>query len=161
MDTSYKVLTEMAATEATNQGTGNDPSGLGSGVVPLDGGSLACLSRTDQGNTEHFSSLEDMKSAASNFCQNRANEKLDWETPAEGEPSNPYNAINLRDDNGIRIGASYNSLGDTSCPSLDFGSPGALQMCIERFGAITNNCKRADSHMCLDRHHMLAHANES
>ncbi|KAF2722592.1 hypothetical protein K431DRAFT_302443 [Polychaeton citri CBS 116435] len=131
---SYGMLTVMAQPEVY-QGPGNGPSGLGSGVVWLDGGSLACKSRPDQGNTEYFSSLEDMNSAASKFCQDRVDEKTKFESPLYGEPS-----INLRDDNGVGIGLSYNIMGDSGCPMLDFGSPGALEMCNERFGTIINNC---------------------
>jgi hypothetical protein len=141
VENSYKFLAEMTGGEANSQDPGDE---LGPGSVPLLGGSLKCNTRTDQGNPKYFSSLEDMNSAVARYCQDRVDEKLRWESPAEGQPPHPYAGIQVRDDNGVSpyMGSWFR---DQGCPTMDFSWPGALDMCKARFGAIINNCRCADS----------------
>lgn len=142
METAYKVLTDMNEPEATTPESGDDGSGPPRADVPLDGGTLSCDTRTDPGNTKYFSSLEDMVDAAARHCQKLVDAETSWKPGIEGEPT-PYNMNNGRDDNGIRLGATYR--GDTWCPAFDFTSDGALDVCKERYGAIIHNCKCANA----------------
>lgn len=111
----------------------------------IHGGEVGCGRRLDQGNATGFVTLEAINSAADEFCKQLVAKKIKWAPEkqlAVGEENRYVSPQPFVEDGDNKVLATLGWLyGNMSCPTLDLGGPGAMDLCKARFGEVINTCE--------------------
>lgn len=149
VNTAYAVMTEMFDFETDAQ--------LDDGNVPpyttpltLDDGKLACYDIQDpDAHPEWFYDVAGLENAAVNLCEQVTLAGLNW-SPVDAavdpnsEPRYWFENPDMSSSFPTQITTGMIWIfGNTSCPTLDLRSEGALEMCKDRLNTIIHNCKLA------------------
>jgi hypothetical protein len=119
-------------------------------TVNTDKGILTCGTRTDQGNAKYWFTLGDAIHARTDFCGNLTSNaspivfKPGSDTHRWGVYIPPDNV-----DNPIIVSAQWNSVGDSSCPTVTFSegdTESDYHLCEHRLGLPIENCKFLNIH---------------
>ena len=87
-----------------------------------------------------------MNAAAEDFCKARVTASFKWSgtnVPDATKKQGYYKTLQTEGDEKVLISMTWTNyvVANNKCPLLDMSAAGAEQLCKDRFGLITNNCR--------------------